>query len=101
MIGEVVRRLDSTLTAQYELVTWDDFIGFRNVLINQYHKVRLDLVWDFAQEGLPAFKAAVMALLTDLEDAESPWTRSEVMGYVFGLNQAVRDAFWGGFASKK
>ena len=72
VIGEVVRRLDSTLTAQYELVTWDDFIGFRNVLINQYHKVRLDLVWDFAQEDLPAFKAAVMALLTDLEDAESP-----------------------------
>ena len=70
--GEVVGRLDSTLTAQYGQVTWNDFIGFRNVLIHQYHNVRLDLVWDFAQVDLQALKDAVTAMLTDLEDAGAP-----------------------------
>ena len=69
VIGEVIKRLDPALTAQYPQATWSDFAGFRDILIHQYHKVRLDLVWDFAQEKLPALKDAVMALLMDLEDA--------------------------------
>ena len=69
VIGEVVKRLDPALTARYPQVTWGDFAGFRDVLIHQYHEVRLDLVWDFSKEDLPALKDAVTALLTDLEDA--------------------------------
>ena len=67
VIGEVVKRLDPVLTAQYPLVTWSDFAGFRDVLIHQYQRVRLDLVWEFAQEDLPTLKAAVTALLADLD----------------------------------
>jgi len=72
VIGEVVRRLDSTLTARYPQVTWSNFIGFCNVLIHRYHTVRLDLVRDFAQEDLPALKDAVLAMLNDLEAAGEP-----------------------------
>ena len=67
--GEVVNRMDPALTAQYPQVTWSDFAGLRDILVFQYHKVRLGSVWDFAQENLLALKDAVMALLTDLEDA--------------------------------
>ena len=69
VIGEVVKRMNPALTARYPQITWNDFVGFRDVLIHQYHKVRLDLVWDFAQEKLPTLKDAVTALLTDLDDA--------------------------------
>ena len=66
----MVKRLDPALTARYPEVTWSDSAGFRDVLIHQYHIVRIDLVWgDFVQEDLPALKDAVIALLTDLEDA--------------------------------
>lgn len=68
VIGEVVKRLDSTLQAQHPDVAWSDFAGFRDVLIHQYDRVRLDLVWRFAQEDLPALKRAVAALLRDLDD---------------------------------
>ena len=69
VIGEVVKRLDPTLIARYPQVTWSDFAGFRDILIHQYHNVRLDLVWDFAQEDLPALKGAVETLLRDLQDS--------------------------------
>lgn len=69
VIGEVVKRLDPKLKAQYRDVTWSDFAGFRDVLIHQYHNIRLDLVWNFAQEDLSTLKQAVSALLSDLENS--------------------------------
>lgn len=69
VIGEVVKRLDPTLKAQHPNVAWSDFAGFRDVLIHQYDRVRLDLVWRFAQEDLPALKEAVATLLRDLGDS--------------------------------
>lgn len=45
VIGEVVKRLDPDLAAEYPHVPWSDFAGFRDVLIHQYNKIRLDLVW--------------------------------------------------------
>lgn len=71
VIGEAVKRLDPQLTAQYRDVAWSDFAGFRDVLIHQYHNIRLDLVWDFAQEDLPALKDAVTALLTQIGETDT------------------------------
>lgn len=63
VIGEVVKRLDSDLVAQYPQVPWSDFAGFRDVLIHQYHHIRPDLVWDFVQEDLPLLKSVVLLFL--------------------------------------
>ena len=69
VIAVVVKRLDPALTSRYPRATGTSCAHFRGDLIHQYQEVRLDLVWDFAQEDLPALKAAVVALLTNLEDA--------------------------------
>ena len=69
MIGEAVKRLNPTLRAQQPEIAWSDFAGFRDVLIYHYNDVRIDLVWRFAREDLPALKQAVTALLRDLEDS--------------------------------
>jgi len=70
VIGEVVKRLDPMLQEQHPDVPWSDFAGFRDILIHQYDRVRVDLVWRFTQEDLPALKLAVAALLLDLEDSD-------------------------------
>ena len=70
VIGEAVKRLDKTLIALQPQVPWRDFAGFRDVLIHQYERVVLDSVWLFAQEDLPTLKAAVLALLNDLDDRD-------------------------------
>ena len=69
VIGEIVKRLDPDLQAQYPAVAWGDFAGFRDVLIHQYDKIRIDLVWRFTHEDLPTHKQAVAALLNDLDDS--------------------------------
>lgn len=71
VIGEVVKRTDPTLLEQHADVAWSDFAGFRDILIHQYDRVRVDLVWRFTQEDLPALKLAVAALLMELEDSTS------------------------------
>jgi len=71
VIGEVAKRLDPTLLEQHADVAWSDFAGFRDILIHQYDRVRVELVWRFAQEDLPALKSAVAALLINLEDSAS------------------------------
>ncbi len=70
VIGEAVKRLDPTLTAQYPDVPWRGFAGMRDVLIHQYDDVQLDTVWDTIQEDLPALKDAVQALLDSLPTDE-------------------------------
>ena len=69
VIGEIVKRLDPDLKARYPAVAWGDFAGFRDVLIHQYDKVRIDLVWRFTHEDLPSLKQAVAALLNDPDDS--------------------------------
>lgn len=39
VIGEAVKRLDTTFTARYEAVSWRGFSGFRDVLIHQYDDI--------------------------------------------------------------
>jgi len=70
VIGEAVKRLDKSIIALQPQVPWRDFAGFRDVLIHQYERVVMDLVWKFAQEDLPILKTAVLALLNDFEDKD-------------------------------
>lgn len=71
VIGEVVKRLGPSLLEQHPDVAWSDFAGFRDILIHQYDRVRIELVWRFTQEDLPALKRAAAALLIILEDSAS------------------------------
>ena len=51
----------------WEIDAWGKVEDFRNALVHLVD-VSHDSWWDFAQEDLPALKAAVAALLADLED---------------------------------
>ena len=66
VIGEAVKRLDEDLIEQAPHIAWRDFTGFRNMLIHQYHRIKLDLVWDFAQEDLPAAESCSDGAIEEL-----------------------------------
>ncbi len=66
VIGEIVKRLSVDVTSQYPDVLWADFAGFRDVLIHQYDKVILDIVWESVKTDLPSLRAAVESLLASL-----------------------------------
>ncbi len=71
VIGEATKNLDAALKAQHPNINWKGIAGFRDILIHQYRRTRLELVWRTAQEDLPALKAAIIALLETMDDSEA------------------------------
>jgi uncharacterized protein with HEPN domain len=71
VIGEIVKRLDAGLLAQQPQLNWRGYAGFRDVLIHQYDKVLVDIVWQSMQQDLPQLQAAVEGLLAVLPPEEN------------------------------
>ena len=71
VIGEATKNLDAALTQQHPHIQWRSIAGFRDILIHQYRRTRLELVWRTAQEELPALKSAMVAILDSLDDPNS------------------------------
>jgi uncharacterized protein with HEPN domain len=63
VIGEIIKRLDPTLTALQPQIPWRQFAGFRDILIHQYDKIDMETVWNSIALDLPPLKTAVEALL--------------------------------------
>lgn len=68
VIGEIVKRLAPELTAKHPHILWSDYAGFRDVLIHQYDKVLLEVVWESTQNDIQPLKDAAQALLDSLPD---------------------------------
>ena len=66
VIGEIIKRLDPSLTSKYPGIVWADYAGFRDVLIHQYDKVLTNIVWESTQNDLEPLRRAVYALLATL-----------------------------------
>jgi len=67
VIGEAVKRLPEELTANQPSIPWKAFAGFRDVLIHQYDKIDLPVIWDSITNDLDPLEMAVRTLL-DLQD---------------------------------
>lgn len=72
VIGEIIKRLPSNLLDEQPDVPWRQFTGFRDVLIHQYNKIDLDVVWDAVENELEPLKLAVESLLQSLDQASDP-----------------------------
>ncbi len=70
VIGEAAKRVDAEFRAQYPDIPWRSMAGLRDVLIHQYDRVRLDLVWTAVMDSLPALKEEIIKILPPLDDLE-------------------------------
>lgn len=68
VIGEIVKRLAPELKEKQPNIMWADYAGFRDVLIHQYDRVLLDIVWESTENDIQPLKTAVQALLDGLSD---------------------------------
>ncbi len=70
VFGEAAFKLPKELQDRHPEVPWDDIIGMRHILVHDYFRVDLDLVWSVVQNDLPALKSKLQSILRDLEEME-------------------------------
>ncbi|RUS95254.1 DUF86 domain-containing protein [Dulcicalothrix desertica PCC 7102] len=63
IIGEATKRLSPELKATYSDVPWKQMAGLRDVLIHDYLKVNLNLVWEIVESNLSELKEQVSAII--------------------------------------
>jgi uncharacterized protein with HEPN domain len=67
IIGEAANALSADLVSQYSEVPWAQIVAFRNIVVHEYFRVSLNLVWAIVQNNLPPLKATVEQMLRELE----------------------------------
>jgi uncharacterized protein with HEPN domain len=66
MIGEAVRGIDPAIRQRHPSVPWREIAGMRNVLVHDYFRVNLEIVWETVDKHLPALKENVAKILANL-----------------------------------
>ncbi len=62
VVGEAASRLTQAQRDAHPSIPWRDVIGMRHVVVHDYFRVDLDVVWDTATNSIPALVAALEAL---------------------------------------
>lgn len=63
IIGEAARSMNSSTHEQHSEISWRDIIDFRNLLVHEYFRVDLKLIWQIVAQELPALKQQINSIL--------------------------------------
>ena len=64
--GEAAKNIPDDVRNLYPEIPWKELSGFRDVLIHQYPKVNLRMVWNFAINDVPSLHENILKALFDL-----------------------------------
>lgn len=66
-MGESVKRVSEELKAARPAIPWADLAGFRDVLIHQYFRVDLEIVWSLIERRVAGLRGDVEGLIAALD----------------------------------
>jgi len=73
VIGEATKRLSMEFRNNHPGIAWKAMAGMRDILIHDYDKVDLDLLWDTSTKSIPEMIAYLEPLLPpDARPTEPP-----------------------------
>ena len=62
-IGEAARSMSPTTHQQYPEINWRDIIDFRNLLVHEYFRVDLKIIWQIIEQEIPTLKKQINSIL--------------------------------------
>ena len=65
VIGEAARQIPPDIAERHPEIPWDDMRGMRNVIVHEYFRVSLPIVWQTVRQNLPAVVAALKEVLEE------------------------------------
>lgn len=63
IIGEAARSMDEATHQQYPEIEWRDIIDFRNLLVHEYFRVDLQIIWKIIETQIPDLKNQINTIL--------------------------------------
>ncbi|AFZ54732.1 HepT-like ribonuclease domain-containing protein [Cyanobacterium aponinum] len=66
IIGEASRATSEEFKAKYPQVLWLKIADFRNLLVHEYFRVDLGIVWEIVENELPKLKQQINDILRDI-----------------------------------
>jgi len=67
ILGEAAYKLPESFRWRQHDVPWDAIIGMRHILVHDYFRVDLDVVWEVMQDDLPVLKSQLRRVLGEPE----------------------------------
>ncbi len=65
-IGEAARAMSEVTRNRYLQVSWQDIIDFRNLVVHEYFRVDLEIVWVIVEHELPSFHSQIKLMLEEI-----------------------------------
>jgi uncharacterized protein with HEPN domain len=65
IIGEAANALSMETLNNYPEIPWKQIIGFRNLVVHEYFRVSLNLVWSIVQNNIPPLKLTIERIVED------------------------------------
>lgn len=63
IIGEAVKGIPREIRDNYPDIDWRGYAGLRDILIHQYFRVNLNIIWDVVQNELPLLRQEMSNIL--------------------------------------
>jgi uncharacterized protein with HEPN domain len=63
VLGEAARNVSTDYQADHPEIPWASIIGMRNMLVHQYFRTDIEILWDTAKNDLPTLMHALTPLV--------------------------------------
>lgn len=70
IIGEATKNVPANILAMRPEIIWSDVAGFRDVIVHQYFRVKLTVVWDAVSNEIDPIRTAASKILETLPSLE-------------------------------
>ncbi|MEM9543626.1 MAG: DUF86 domain-containing protein [Cyanobacteria bacterium P01_E01_bin.42] len=68
IIGEAASAMSEALSQKYNRVPWQDMADFRNVLVHEYFRIDLDIIWEIVKKQIPNLKKQIVEILSEVRE---------------------------------
>ncbi len=67
VIGEAARSTSAEFKNAHQNIPWASIVGFRNLVVHEYFRVDMNVIWDVVNSDLPALKTQIEKALEALK----------------------------------
>lgn len=67
IIGEAVRSISEDFKLNYPQTPWLKIADFRNLIVHEYFRIDLQIIWSIVENQLPQLKEQIKTILQEIE----------------------------------